>query len=58
MKEATGETNMTIITIVLIAAVLVVARPLLTSITESIGTKWNEETSGDGYEDQNYANNG
>lgn len=50
MKEATGETNMTIITIVLIAAVLVVARPLLTSITESIGEKWDDTTDGEQYE--------
>lgn len=49
MKEATGETNMTIITIVLIAAVLVVARPLLTGITESIGSKWNDATDENQY---------
>ena len=49
MKEATGETNMTIITIVLIAAVLVVARPLLTSITNSIGSKWNNTIDDEQY---------
>lgn len=47
MKEATGETNMTIITIVLIAAVLVIARPLITGITKAIEGEWENQTNVD-----------
>lgn len=39
MKEAAGEANMTVITIILIAAVVAVATPLITSVLKSSGEK-------------------
>lgn len=44
MKEATGETNMTIVTIVVIAAALAIISAILPGIINSIGDKWNDET--------------
>ena len=44
MKEATGETNMTLVTIVAIGAVLVFATTFLPKILESIGDSWTDST--------------
>lgn len=42
MKEATGELNMTLVTIIAIAAVLAFVTFLLPNILNSVGDKWNE----------------
>ena len=39
MKEAAGEANMTVVTIVLIAAVVAVATPIITSTVANMGKK-------------------
>lgn len=39
MKEAAGEANMTVVTIVLITAVVAVATPIITSMTANMGKK-------------------
>ena len=39
MKEAAGEANMTVVTIVLIAAVVAVATPIITSVVAGMGKK-------------------
>ena len=39
MKEAAGEANMTVVTIVLIAAVVAVATPIITSTVAGMGKK-------------------
>lgn len=45
MKEATGELNMTIVTIIAIAAVLTFVTMFLPGILESIGEKFNDSTN-------------
>jgi len=47
MKEATGELNMTLVTIIAIAAVLTFVVAFLPNILGSIGEKWDDSTSPD-----------
>lgn len=47
MKEATGELNMTLVTIIAIAAVLTFVTMFLPGILESIGDKWDNSTDQD-----------
>ena len=47
MKEATGELNMTLVTIIAIAAVLTFVVAFLPKILGSIGEKWDEGINGD-----------
>lgn len=47
MKEATGELNMTLVTIIAIAAVLTFVVAFLPKILGSIGDKWDEGMNGD-----------
>jgi H+/Cl- antiporter ClcA len=42
MKEATGELNMTLVTIIAIAAVLGFVTFFLPGILDSVGQKWND----------------
>ena len=42
MKEATGELNMTLVTIIAIAAVLAFVTFFLPGILNSVGDSWNE----------------
>ena len=42
MKEATGELNMTLVTIIAIAAVLTFVVAFLPGILDSVGSKWND----------------
>lgn len=44
MKEATGELNMTLVTIIAIAAVLTFVTFFLPNILNSVGDKYNEGT--------------
>lgn len=44
MKEATGELNMTLVTIIAIAAVLTFVTMFLPKILGSIGDKWDNST--------------
>jgi hypothetical protein len=46
MKEATGELNMTVITVIAIAAIGVFLWAFLPGILESIENNWNQGTSG------------
>ena len=39
MKEATGEANMTVVTIILIAAIVAIATPLITNMMNSTKEK-------------------
>ena len=39
MKEATGEANMTVVTIILIAAIVAIATPIVTKMMETTKTK-------------------
>ena len=39
MKEATGEANMTVVTIILIAAIVAVATPIVTNMMDNTKTK-------------------
>lgn len=39
MKEATGEANMTVVTIILIAAIVAIATPLVTSMMNNTKAK-------------------
>ena len=52
MKEATGELNMTLVTIIAIAAVLTFVTMFLPNILNGISDKWNDST------DQNIDVNG
>ncbi|MBR1385546.1 MAG: hypothetical protein IJ568_01810 [Bacilli bacterium] len=45
MKEATGELNMTLVTIIAIAAVLTFVTAFLPNILDSIGSRWDEGTN-------------
>jgi hypothetical protein len=45
MKEATGELNMTLVTILAIAAVLTFVTMFLPGILESIGNEWGNATN-------------
>ena len=48
MKEATGELNMTLVTIIAIAAVLTFVTAFLPNILDSIGQRWDDaEAAGD-----------
>ena len=42
MKEATGELNMTLVTIIAIAAVLAFVTFFLPGILNTVGNKWND----------------
>ena len=42
MKEATGELNMTLVTIIAIAAVLTFVTVFLPRILNNVGDKWNQ----------------
>lgn len=42
MKEATGELNMTLVTIIAIAAVLTFVTAFLPNILDSIGSSWDD----------------
>lgn len=46
MKEATGEMNMTVITIIAIGAVLLFFWIMWPTIKNSIGSQWNKVDSG------------
>lgn len=39
MKEAAGEANMTVVTIILIAAIVAIATPIITNMMKSTGQK-------------------
>ena len=39
MKEAAGEANMTVVTIILIAAIVAIATPIVTSMMENTSKK-------------------
>ena len=39
MKEATGEANMTIVTVILIAAIVAIATPIITNMVKSTQAK-------------------
>ncbi len=39
MKEATGEANMTVVTIILIAAIVAIATPIVTSMMDNTKAK-------------------
>ena len=39
MKEATGEANMTVVTIILIAAIVAIATPIVNSMMKNTGKK-------------------
>lgn len=39
MKEATGEANMTVVTIILIAAIVAIATPLVKNMMENASSK-------------------
>ena len=39
MKEATGEANMTIVTVILIAAIVAIATPIITNMVSSTRQK-------------------
>lgn len=41
MKEATGEANMTVVTIILIAAIVAIATPIVTNMMNNTKTKAN-----------------
>ena len=41
MKEATGEANMTVVTIILIAAIVAIATPLVNNMMKNTETKAN-----------------
>ena len=45
MKEATGELNMTLVTIIAIAAVLTFVTAFLPNILDSIGQSWDDAES-------------
>lgn len=45
MKEATGELNMTLVTIIAIAAVLTFVVAFLPGILDSIGSKWDDSAN-------------
>ena len=45
MKEATGELNMTLVTIIAIAAVLAFVTFFLPNILNSVGDKWNDSSN-------------
>ena len=45
MKEATGELNMTLVTIIAIAAVLTFVTVFLPKILDSVNDSWNETNS-------------
>ena len=45
MKEATGELNMTLVTIIAIAAVLTFVTVFLPRILNNVGEKWNQSDS-------------
>ena len=51
MKEATGELNMTLVTIIAIAAVLTFVVAFLPGILDSIGGKWNDSMETNCYTD-------
>ncbi len=52
MKEATGELNMTLVTIIAIAAVLGFVTFFLPNLLNSVGDKWNNTEGTDCYVDQ------
>ncbi len=47
MKEATGELNMTLVTIIAIAAVLTFVVAFLPNILSGIGSKWEDANNTD-----------
>ena len=51
MKEATGELNMTLVTIIAIAAVLTFVTFFLPNILNSVGDKYNEASDTNCYVD-------
>ena len=53
MKEATGELNMTLVTIIAIAAVLTFVVAFLPGILNSVGNKWNDAEATHCYTDPN-----
>ena len=53
MKEATGELNMTLVTIIAIAAVLGFVTFFLPGLLNSVGDKWNDTTGTECYVDSN-----
>lgn len=48
MKEATGEANMTVVTIILIAAIVAIATPIVTGMMNNVKNK-SECQNGGGY---------
>lgn len=47
MKEATGELNMTLVTIIAIAAVLLFVSLFLPNMLQTVGDRWNNSNKGD-----------
>ncbi len=47
MKEATGELNMTLVTIIAIAAVLLFVSLFLPNMLKTVGNRWNSANDAD-----------
>ena len=47
MKEATGELNMTLVTIIAIAAVLLFVSLFLPNMLKTVGNRWNNSNDAD-----------
>lgn len=56
MKEAAGEANMTVVTIVLIAAIVAIATPIITSSVTQMGKRNCCNTAGGRWEKNNCYN--
>ena len=50
MKEATGEANMTIVTVIIIAAVVAIATPLIINMMRTTDTKTQCFNNGQNYD--------
>lgn len=58
MKEATGELNMTLVTIIAIAAVLLFVSLFLPNMLKSVGDRWNSANGDTSMNDAIVGNNG
>lgn len=57
MKEASGELNMTLVTIIAIGAILLFATTFVPAILKNIGSSWDEKTT-DNMPDTSYTESG
>ena len=58
MKEASGELNMTLVTIIAIAAILVFVTAFVPDILKNVNTRWKQaETAGDAQNNYEYEPN-